>query len=80
MTGILSLITFAPAIGAALILALRAGRPASPQGDDLARWIAFGTSLVTLGLSVLLTLRFDNANPGFQFVEDIRRFALPHGR
>jgi NADH-quinone oxidoreductase subunit M len=80
MTGILSLITFAPAIGAALILALRAGRPASPQGDDLARWIAFGTSLVTLGLSVLLTLQFDNANPGFQFVEDIPWFAGLHYR
>ena len=80
MTGILSLITFAPAIGAALILALRGGRPASPQGDDLARWIAFGTSLVTLGLSVFLTLRFDNANPGFQFVEDIPWFAGLHYR
>ena len=80
MTGILSLITFAPVLGAALILALRAGRPASPRGDDLARWIAFGASLATLGLSVLLTLRFDTANGGFQFVEDIPWFAGLHYR
>ena len=60
MTGILSLITFAPVLGAALILALRAGRPASARGDDLTRWIALITSLVTLGLSVLLTRRSDS--------------------
>jgi hypothetical protein len=36
MTGILSLITFSPVLGAALILALTAGRPASARGDGLA--------------------------------------------
>ena len=80
MTGILSLITFAPALGAALLLALRAGRPASVGGDGTARWIALITSLVTLGLCVLLMMRFDAANPGFQFVEDIPWFAGVHYR
>jgi len=80
MTGILSLITFAPALGAALLLALRAGRPASVGGDGTARWIALISSLVTLGLCVLLMMRFDTANPGFQFVEDIPWFAGIHYR
>ena len=44
------------------------------RGDDEAakrnaRWIALWTTLITLGLSLVLVVRFDPANPGFQFVE-----------
>ena len=46
MTGILSLITFAPLIGAMLILAFKQFAPASDVARN-ARWIALLTTLVT---------------------------------
>ena len=60
---ILSLITFVPLLGAAAILA-------SPKPDS-ARWIAFGTTIVTLLLSLVMLAQFDAANPGFQLVEEL---------
>ena len=60
---ILSLITFAPLLGAAAILAL-------PRPDS-ARWIAFGTTIVTLILSLVMLAGFNPANPGFQMVEQV---------
>jgi NADH-quinone oxidoreductase subunit M len=44
------------------------------RGDDEAarrnaRWIALWTTIVTFAVSVILVLRFDPAQPGFQFVE-----------
>ncbi|MEO7054570.1 MAG: NADH-quinone oxidoreductase subunit M [Rhizomicrobium sp.] len=58
---LLSLVTFVPLVGAALILAMP--RP------DAARWIALGTTIVTFALSLMVWAAFDPQNPGFQLVE-----------
>ncbi|QTN18578.1 NADH-quinone oxidoreductase subunit M [Brevundimonas sp. AJA228-03] len=70
---ILSVVTFLPLVGALLILI---GRFAAPSGQDgIARWVALGTTLVTLALSAVLVLQFDSANPAYQFVENYAWFA-----
>ena len=58
---ILSLVTFVPLAGALAILLMP--RP------DAARWIALVTTIITLGLSLVMWAGFDPANPGFQMVE-----------
>ena len=60
---ILSLVTFAPLLGAAAILAMP--KPAN------ARWIALGTTIVTLLLSLLMLSSFNSFDPGFQLVEKL---------
>ncbi len=80
MSGLLSLTTFAPLAGVAVILAARALHGAGEKTDTLAKWIALVTTLVTFGLSIVLTAQFDPKNPGFQFVEDIAWFAGLHYR
>ncbi|PVM87987.1 NADH-quinone oxidoreductase subunit M [Caulobacter radicis] len=80
MTGLLSLTTFAPLVGVALILAARAAKGPGAATDTLAKWIALATTLVTFALALVLTLQFDAKNPGFQFVEDIAWFAGLHYR
>ncbi len=80
MSGLLSLTTFAPLVGVAVILAARAFNGASEKTDNLAKWIALVATLVTFGLSIILTVQFDPKNPGFQFVEDIAWFAGLHYR
>jgi NADH-quinone oxidoreductase subunit M len=80
MSGLLSLTTFAPLAGVAVILAARALQGAGEKTDTLAKWIALVTTLVTFGLSIILTAQFDPKNPGFQFVEDVAWFAGLHYR
>ena len=58
---LLSLATFLPLIGAALILAM-------PK-PETARWIALGTTIVVFALSLLVWANFNSADPGFQLVE-----------
>jgi NADH-quinone oxidoreductase subunit M len=58
---LLSLCTFVPLVGAALILLMP--RP------DAARWIALGTTIVVFALSLLVWAGFNNADAGFQLVE-----------
>ncbi len=73
---ILSLVTYAPLVGVAGILALRLlGRSDEARVAQATRWIALVTTLATLALSVLLVARFDPANPGFQFLEETPWFA-----
>ncbi|ACG78203.1 NADH dehydrogenase I, M subunit [Phenylobacterium zucineum HLK1] len=73
---LLSLITYAPLVGVAGILALRLfGRPDDAKAVEASKWIAFVTTLATFALSVLLVVQFDPANPGFQFVEEVPWFA-----
>ncbi|MCR5875623.1 NADH-quinone oxidoreductase subunit M [Phenylobacterium sp. J426] len=73
---LLSLITYAPLIGVAGILALRLmGRPEDAKVVSASKWIAFVTTLATFALSVLLVLQYDPSNPGFQFVEEAPWFA-----
>jgi len=63
---LLSLLTFLPLCGAAII--------ASVQGDERtvaenARWTALWTSAIVFALSLILWARFDTESAGFQFVE-----------
>ncbi len=73
MTGILSLTTFAPLIGALLILAFKQFAPKSDVARN-ARWIALLTTLVTLALSILVVAGFDTSQPGMQFSENLPWF------
>jgi NADH-quinone oxidoreductase subunit M len=63
---ILSVVTFLPVVGAILIYLSR-GDDESARGN--ARWIALWTTLITFAVSVILVLRFDASQAGFQFVE-----------
>jgi NADH-quinone oxidoreductase subunit M len=70
---ILSVVTFLPLLGTILVYLSR--------GDDEparrnARWIALWTTLITFAVSLILVWRFDPAQPGFQFVEQMPWLAL----
>ena len=57
----LTVTTFLPLVGAAAIMLFGSER--------LARWIALGTSLVTLAVAVPLYWRFDKTSSGLQLEE-----------
>jgi NADH-quinone oxidoreductase subunit M len=63
---LLSLITWLPLVGGLVILSIR-GDEATVAAN--ARWTALWTSLIVFVLSVVLWVKFDPAEPGFQFVE-----------
>ena len=63
---ILSLLTFLPLVGAAIILSVRGDAAVVAQN---ARWTALWTSLVVFVLSLILWARFDHGTADFQFVE-----------
>src|SRR2546423_9292093 len=65
---ILSLITWLPLVGGLIILSVR-GDEATVASN--ARWTALWTSLIVLVLSVVLWVKFDQGEAGFQFVEQI---------
>ena len=65
---ILSLITWLPLVGGLVIMSVR-GDEATIASN--ARWTALWTSLIVLVLSLVLWVRFDQSDPGFQFVESI---------
>ncbi len=64
MLPLLSLTVFTPLVGAILIAFVPRER------TNLVRWLAFATTLVTLGWSIVMALGFSTATPGFQFVND----------
>ncbi|MBA4792585.1 NADH-quinone oxidoreductase subunit M [Phenylobacterium sp.] len=81
MTGILSLITYAPLAGVLAILALRATASAGgPKSAETAKWIAFVTTLATFALSLVMLAQFDRTTADFQFVEDFAWFGGLHYR
>ena len=59
-SGILTLVTFMPAVGALVLMLL-------PRNDRTLRWTALIFSLLTFGFSLYLPINFDHARPGFQF-------------
>jgi len=63
---LLSLLTWLPLVGCGVILCVR-GDAATVASN--ARWTALWTSLIVFALSVVLWVRFDQSDPGFQFVE-----------
>jgi NADH-quinone oxidoreductase subunit M len=73
---ILSLITYAPLVGVAGILALRLfGKADDPKTVEASKWIALVTTLATFALSVLLVVQFNPHEAGFQFLEEAPWFA-----
>lgn len=62
---ILSIVTFLPLLGAALIMML----PQTPAGVRNIRWTALWTSLITFVISLFILVYFDPKNPGFQLIE-----------
>ncbi|HUC17114.1 MAG TPA: NADH-quinone oxidoreductase subunit M [Acetobacteraceae bacterium] len=65
---LLSLVTFLPLVGGAVILSIRGDEETVASN---ARWAALWTSLIVFGLSLVLWADFDPSNPGFQFVESV---------
>jgi NADH-quinone oxidoreductase subunit M len=66
---ILSLITWLPLVGGLVIMSVRGDEETVASN---ARWTALWTSLIVLALSLVLWVKFDQADGGFQFVEDVR--------
>jgi NADH-quinone oxidoreductase subunit M len=65
---LLSLLTWLPLVGGAVIMSIR-GDEATVAAN--ARWTALWTTLIVFALSLVLWVRFDPADPGFQFVESV---------
>ena len=65
---ILSLVTWLPLVGGLVIMCVR-GDEATVASN--AKWAALWTSLIVFGLSLILWVKFDQAEPGFQFVESV---------
>jgi len=65
---ILSLVTFLPLVGAAILMFMK---DTSPAGRNNALWISLLTTVVTFVLSLFIWSNFDNANPGFQFEQKL---------
>ncbi|SUE43815.1 NADH-quinone oxidoreductase subunit M [Roseomonas gilardii] len=66
---LLSLLTFLPLAGAAIIMCVRGDEAVVASN---ARWTALWTSLIVLALSLLLWFRFDTASAAYQFEEQLR--------
>ena len=73
MDFLLSLVTFFPMLGAAVMLVFL-------RGDDEmavrnAKWIALGVTVITFIASLEILIQFDPANPEFQMVEETKWIA-----
>jgi NADH-quinone oxidoreductase subunit M len=66
---ILSLITWLPMVGCVVIMSVRGDEETVASN---ARWTALWTSLIVLALSLILWVKFDLSEPGFQFIEDVK--------
>ncbi|MCP4425387.1 MAG: NADH-quinone oxidoreductase subunit M [Chloroflexi bacterium] len=64
--GILTIVTFLPLIGVALILLLNTGEN---ESEDKIKWLALGTSIVTFIVSLVILGNFDKGVSGLQMVE-----------
>jgi NADH-quinone oxidoreductase subunit M len=65
---VLSLVTWLPLVGGIVIMSVRGDTETVASN---ARWAALWTSLIVAALSLVLWFRFDPAEPGFQFVENV---------
>src|SRR3954467_2105847 len=71
---ILTVITFLPAIGAAILMAF----PRSEKGDRAVKWFALAVSTAAFVASLHLPYYFESANSGFQFAIDKVWMASPN--
>ena len=65
---LLSLITFLPLVGGLIIMSIRGDEAVVASN---ARWAALWTSLIVFFISLLLWVKFDPQEGGFQFVETL---------
>ena len=68
MGNLLSLTTFIPLLGAAILALFLRGNDAAAQKN--AKWVAMATTVATFIVSLFILAGFDPANMGFQFVEE----------
>ncbi|SEM82721.1 NADH dehydrogenase subunit M [Loktanella fryxellensis] len=68
MGNLLSLTTFIPLIGAAILAVFLRGTDAAAQRN--AKWVALATTVATFIVSLFILFQFDPANTGFQMVEE----------
>jgi NADH-quinone oxidoreductase subunit M len=68
MDNLLSIVTFIPAIGAAIMALFLRGNDESAQNN--AKWLALAATSASLLASLFLLAGFDPSNTGFQFVEE----------
>ncbi len=66
---LISVLTWLPLVGAILVSLI----PSEEKG--ILRWFAFGWSLLVFGLSLILLVGFNDANPDFQFTEKFQWIA-----
>jgi NADH-quinone oxidoreductase subunit M len=67
MESLLSIITFLPAVAAAILALFLRGDDAAAQRN--AKWVALIATTTTFLVSLFVWFGFDASNPGFQFVE-----------
>nr|WP_319948374.1 NADH-quinone oxidoreductase subunit M [uncultured Shimia sp.] len=65
---LLSLVTFIPAIAAAILAIFLRGEEAAAQRN--AKWVAMVATVITFLVSLGILFEFDPSNTGFQFVEE----------
>ena len=68
MGNLLSLTTFIPLLGAAILALFLRGNDAAAQKN--AKWVAMATTVATFIVSLFILDGFEPANTGFQFVEE----------
>ena len=68
MGNLLSLTTFIPLLGAAILAVFLRGDDKAAQKN--AKWVAVATTVATFIVSLFILVGFDPANTGFQFVEE----------
>ncbi len=68
MLNLLSIITFTPAIAAAILAIFLRGEDEAAQNN--AKWVALVATLATFAASLIMLIGFDPQDTGFQFVEE----------
>ncbi|WP_300547544.1 NADH-quinone oxidoreductase subunit M [Roseovarius sp.] len=68
MQNLLSIVTFIPLLGAAILALFQRGDDEAAQ--RAAKWLAMGATSATFIVSLFILVQFDPADTGFQFVEE----------
>ena len=68
MLNLLSIITFTPAVAAAILAIFLRGDDEAAQSN--AKWVALAATVATFAASLILLVGFDPQDTGFQFVEE----------